>query len=439
MNSPKIVQNYLRKFGFDKWQVEVSTTKLYENIFVIPAIDEFENIQTLLKSLLNNSNKYFLSTLFLFVINNLKSSSQKVKDENQKSISFLRSIMKGKIENNLSNEVRNSELNIALVDASSHNLELPEKDGGVGLARKIGMDLALTLFDYESTKKKILFCLDADCIVEKNYLETMIEETNKKIISAGYVEYEHLMPEDDEEKKAIILYELFLRYYVLGLKYANSPFAFDTIGSTMFCDFEHYVKIGGMNKKKAAEDFYFLEKLAKVTRIQKINSTKIYPSSRKSWRVPFGTGQRISRYFQKTHNEYLLYEPESFVILKKWLNEFINGRILSSEEYLSIANSIHPELKKFLLIQSFDIAWNKIVNETKNSEQIQKQKQFWFDGFRTLKLIHHLRDNSFPMINTFVAIEKLFSLLNVEFKNESEKLSWQYMFQYLQKIRELNF
>jgi hypothetical protein len=194
-----------------------------------------------------------------------------------------------------------------------------------------------------------------------------------------------------------------------------------------------------MNKKKAAEDFYFLEKLAKVTRIQKINSTKIYPSSRKSWRVPFGTGQRISRYFQKTHNEYLLYEPESFVILKKWLNEFINERILSSEEYLSIANSIHPELKKFLLIQSFDIAWNKIVNETNNSEQIQKQKQFWFDGFRTLKLIHHLRDNSFPMINTFVAIEKLFSLLNVEFKNESEKLSWQYMFQYLQKIRELNF
>lgn len=439
MNSPKVVQNYLRKFGLEKWHVEVSTIKLYENIFVIPAIDEFENIQILLKSLLNNSSKYFPSTLFLFVINNLKSSSQKVKDENQKTISFLRSIMKEKIENNLSNEVRNSELNIALVDASSHNLELLEKDGGVGLARKIGMDLALTLFDYESTKKKILFCLDADCIVEKNYLETMIEETNKKNISAGYVEYEHLLPENDEEKKAIILYELFLRYYVLGLKYTNSPFAFDTIGSTMFCDYEHYVKIGGMNKKKAAEDFYFLEKLAKVTQIQKINSTKIYPSSRKSWRVPFGTGQRINRYFQKTHNEYLLYDPESFVILKKWLNEFINERILSSEEYLSIANSIHPELKKFLLIQSFDIAWNKIVNETKNSEQIQKQKQYWFDGFRTLKLIHHLRDNSFPMINTFVAIKKLLSLLNVEFKNESEKLSWQYMFQYLQKIRELNF
>lgn len=436
---PKIVQSYLRKFSFDKWKIEIAYNRLFENIFVIPAIDEFDNIKILVRSLLNNSHNYFHSTLFLFVINNLKISTRNVKDENQKTISFFRSIMNNDSHDNLSNEIIKSKMNLAIIDASSENLELPEKDGGVGLARKIGMDLSLTLFDYESTKKKMIFCLDADCVVEKNYLESLISEVNQKNISAGYVEYEHLLPNNDEAKKAIILYEIFLRYYVLGLKFANSRYAFDTIGSTMFCDYEHYIKIGGMNKKKAAEDFYFMEKLAKITQIQKINSTKIFPSARKSWRVPFGTGQRVNRYFQKTHDEYLLYDPESFVILKKWLSKFNNHNVLSSEEYLSIANSIHPELKNFLLSQSFDIAWNKIISETQKVEQIQKQKQFWFDGFKTLKLIHHLRDNALPMINTFKAIEKLFTLLRIEFKNENKESTWQFMYQYLQKIREINF
>ena len=41
------------------------------------------------------------------------------------------------------------------------------------------------------------------------------------------------------------------------------------------------------------------------------------------------------------------------------------------------------------------------------------QKKQWFDGFRTLKLIHHLRDNSFPNINTFDAIDSLFEKMKI--------------------------
>ena len=47
---------------------------------------------------------------------------------------------------------------------------MPHKIGGVGLARKIGMDEALKIFNYNSTSKKILICLDADCTVASNYL-----------------------------------------------------------------------------------------------------------------------------------------------------------------------------------------------------------------------------------------------------------------------------
>ena len=39
----------------------------------------------------------------------------------------------------------------------------------------------------------------------------------------------------------------------------------------MLCTPDAYVKVEGMNKRKAAEDFYFLEKLAKIFQSVKSN------------------------------------------------------------------------------------------------------------------------------------------------------------------------
>ena len=141
--------------------------------------------------------------------------------------------------------------------------------------------------------------LDADCKVDDNYLCAVVDEFNKKNLSAATINFSHDVSGTGELTEAIIPYEIFLRYYVLGLKYAKSPYAFHTIGSTIAIDHNAYIKAGGMNKKKAAEDFYFLQKVAKNYEIKKIISTTVYPSSRHSWRVPFGTGRSVTRYFIK--------------------------------------------------------------------------------------------------------------------------------------------
>jgi hypothetical protein len=408
-DQPAEVKNYLSKYSAGLWKLELSGKKSYNNIIVIPAIQEYENILRLLKSLVQNDNKYFNETLVIFVVNNLKSSHEDVIQDNRKSLEFIRDIISGKTGGDLINEIHLAGLTVGLIDASSKNFELPEKDGGVGLARKIGMDIALTHFDYSNNEKKILICLDADCMVEKNYLSAIVQAFKKTDTRAAYVQYEHLFPENEKEKLAIICYEIFLRYYVLGLIFANSPFAFPTIGSTIICDYESYIRIGGMNKKKAAEDFYFMEKLAKITTIKKIDSTKVYPASRGSWRVPFGTGQRVNRYFAGTHEEYLLYNPKSFDVLKKWLHGFNSLEILGADEYLKNAKEIHPALYSFLIENSFHESWKKILLNSKTDEQIQKQKMIWFDGFRTLKLIHFLRDNGFPLVNMFDALDEMFN------------------------------
>ena len=48
------------------------------------------------------------------------------------------------------------------------------------------------------------------------------------------------------------------------MKYARSPYAFHTIGSTMAVSANHYAKVRGFPKREAGEDFYLLNKLAKV-------------------------------------------------------------------------------------------------------------------------------------------------------------------------------
>lgn len=413
---PDFVKAYLKKYGGVLRIPEIAGDRKYQNIVVIPAIKEFENIRALLNSLSEMDDNYIEETLFLFVVNNGRDANGEIKTDNLRTIELLRTkIQNTNHEIDPTKKNINKKINVGLIDASTSGYELPDKDAGVGLARKIGMDIALTLFDYSCNQNKNIICLDADCTVAPNYLREIVKETNEKKIVAGYVQYEHKLPEDEIEKHAIVCYEIFLRYYNLGLKYAGSHFSFAAIGSTMFCDAESYCRVGGMNKRKAAEDFYFLEKLAKITSIKLIDSTRVYPASRRSWRVPFGTGQRINRFIAQTHDEYALYNPKIFSVLKNWLEIFTSTGMKNSEEYLAEAAEINPQLFAFLEMNSFKEDWQKIMSNSKSGKQVEKQKLIWFDGFRTLKLVHFLRDNGLGLVGMFDAVDELFTLSKINY------------------------
>jgi hypothetical protein len=397
---PEKISAYLNKRASTTWQIENDYKKYFQYIIVVPAIAESDTLPKLIKSLEKNDKLELHNTLLLIVVNNSVSSSEEVKNDNQKTLADLRKIK--------------SKVNISFIDASSAGKEMDDKNGGVGLARKIGMDLALTKFDYFSINKNIILCTDADCIVDSDYLLEISQEFNRNNFEAGVVNFAHDISGRNDETKAIICYEIFLRYYVLGLSFAKSDYAFHTIGSTMLCTPDAYVKVEGMNKRKAAEDFYFLEKLAKIYPIGEINSTFVHPSKRSSWRVPFGTGRSVNRYLSDERDEYLLYDPKSFAVLKTWLEIFFN---ISSNEYsdlLKIAKNIDVSLFEFLSGQDFERFTNKVLLKTSNPIEIEKQKHFWFDAFRTLKLIHYLRDETYPNINMFDAIDELLKMMKIK-------------------------
>ncbi len=426
---PEFVKKYKSKFASNNWNLSIELSHKYKLIMVVPVLFESQNIPHLIKSLNENETVHFSEILILFVINSVEDSSSEVVADNQKSIEFIQSIIS-------QNELK---FDVSYIDCNSLHKQLPEKDGGVGLARKIGMDKALEYFDYKSCGKNILLCLDSDCTVSNNYFEEVISCFNQNKYSAAYVNYEHPLDGDEENIKAIVCYEIFLRHYLLGLKIANSPYAFHTIGSTMACDVESYVKIGGMNKRKAAEDFYFMEKLSKVTRIYEIKSATVFPSGRGSWRVPFGTGQRVNRFLSKKQNEYLLHSLDAFLLLNKWLQIFNSHEILSADEYLEKVNEVEPRLNKFFNEINFKKDWNNIVDKQKTSEII-KQKKYWFDGFKTLKFVHYVRDNIYPLKSMFNELNKTFKYLDLDFRfsNSNEEIpELSVQTKYLEKLREL--
>ena len=427
MKTPQIISEYLKKQKLSNWKIELNNSISYNNIIVIPALDELQNIKNLLKSLSKNSKRHLEETLILIVVNNKISESSEIIEENQKLIKYLQGLKKSEFR-----------LNIGHIDASSQGKSLPDKIGGVGLARKIGMDLSLNYFDFGNRRKKIFISLDADCLVSENYLEIIIERFNVDNLSAAVINYQHPLPENELEKAAIINYEIFLRYYVLGLKYANSPFAFHSIGSTIIFDVEAYLKVGGMNKKKAAEDFYFLEKLAKRSIIAQINEAFVFPSSRVSYRVPFGTGPRVKRFLDNQQNEYQLYSVNSFEILKRWLEVFSEYKLSDDPRILlDAAKDINIELYNFLHHENFEENWNKIIENSKTNLQLDRQKINWMDGFKTLKLIHYLRDNGFPNENMFLSLFKLFDKTNIKhnIKSKENIPSIEIQLQFLQLLR----
>lgn len=438
---PAYVQKYISKFGSDMGNLFIPFKKKYEMIIVVPAISEYGSIPILLNSLSQNNPEHFSKCLLLFVINNSVTADDKIVADNKMSMELLNAIISKDTtgKNNIVNDFINFGLDIAFIDASSEGNAFNEKDTGVGLARKTGMDAALTLFDYNK-KKNILLCLDADCTVEKNYITEVYNSFTQKNISAAHIKFRHPITGSNDEKSAILCYEIFLRYYVLGLQYAKSHYAYHTVGSTIACDVKSYIKVGGMNKRQAAEDFYFLEKLAKIVGINYINGTTVYPSGRKSWRVPFGTGQRMNRFEEGMHDEYKLFNFETFVVLKKWIKIFHSSDIKTSDEYLIEAGKINPALMQFLEEANFKSSWDKITTETNSIAQLQKQKLLWFDAFKTLKLIHYLRDNLYPLENMFDELNQAFKYFNMSVPKDSNGIkipTLKAQEEYLQLLRNL--
>jgi hypothetical protein len=293
---------------------------------------------------------------------------------------------------------------------------------GVGLARKTGMDEAVRRFNSADYPEGIILNLDADCLVEKNYLVSVCNELLKKRDrSACSIYFEHPLSGKDYPEdiyKYITLYELHLRYYFQGLAYSGFPYVFHTVGSAIAVKALSYVKAGGMNRRKAGEDFYFIQKLVPAGGYFSLNSTTVFPSPRVSSRVPFGTGATMTRLSEQSSNELFTYNILAFKELRSFFCMTEDFFDCTPEDLPELYKSLPESLKLF----SDEGEWTDRITEIKNNisglPSFKKRFFGWFNMFRIVKYLNHVHTGYFEKSPVNVSAYEL--LKNKGFDPESD-------------------
>ncbi len=282
-----------------------------------------------------------------------------------------------------------SKPNLRFIPIIEH--DIPPKISGAGLARKLGMDLALHRFNTINNRDGIIVSLDADTICEKNYLQAIKDNFEQHPKAPGAtIAFEHPISGTEfpqEIYSAIVLYELYMRYYIQALRYAKFPYAYHTVGSAFAVRAWAYAQQGGMGLHSAGEDFYFLHKIIPLGNFFEIKNTRVYPSPRLSNRVVFGTGPAIRKIITEKMSDFDTYPLEAFEILKPL---FEKHTLLFTKNYKEL--EIHPLLEIFLAENEFDIALQKMRENSSSTETFSKRFYGWFDAFRVLKFLNFISD-----------------------------------------------
>jgi len=364
---------YLERYASQKQLCSKEPSNDLKLIVTIPCYNE-ESLIPCLESLANCDQPVEGSVEVLVLVNESEKDNKAVTERNQKC--FDEAV-------NWINLNKTNRLTFYIFYE-----KLPSKHAGVGLARKMIMDEALKRFLYVENERGVIACYDADCYCDTDYLIeiTRYFEDHPKCPGAS-IYFEH--DTEGENSEAIIDYELFLRYYVNALRFSKFPYAYETIGSSMAVRAEAYQKQGGMNKRKAGEDFYFLHKIIPLGNFGEINTTRVLPSARVSDRVPFGTGKAVGQWIQNQKLE--TYSISTFEDLKIFIEKVPDLYEHDANE-LEYPESVAQYLKSTNGFESI----MKVKNNSASYETFLKQFYQWFDGFNVLKYVHFARDNFYP-------------------------------------------
>lgn len=367
---------YFSRFQSNEQYNHSQPNKEVNMIVVIPCYHEPEILTTLQSIISCTQPKSKVEVLV--VVNYSESVSDEIKEYNNQTFHTIQEFSK----------------NLDFDWITIHPIfapNLPQKHAGVGLARKTGMDEAIRRFEILNKPEGIIISFDADSTAEKNYfveIENYLE-THPKCTAAN-IHFEHPLQGNlpQSQYNAIAQYELHLRYYVEALSRINFPFAYHTVGSSFALRANAYCRQGGMNKRQAGEDFYFLQKLFESETIGNITKTKVIPSARISQRVPFGTGYAMFTMMKDDVPTYLTYTFDSFTKLGELFSKTSKLYKASKEEIENIYLSLHISLQSYITKEEFISKIIEIQNNSKTEEGFTKRFFIWFNGFRVFKYLN---------------------------------------------------
>ncbi|VAW38139.1 hypothetical protein MNBD_GAMMA01-268 [hydrothermal vent metagenome] len=385
----KAISKYLASYAQSESNELVALADNYLYVMVIPVCNEDKQCLKTVFSEIKTNN-----VLIIAVVNS-PNSHPVWQLHNQKFIKNL--------ENNATNQQQlniNCQLlrfkdfhDILVVDKNSQDLQINPKYG-VGLARKTGCDIALRLYATGVIKRPWIFSTDADVILPANYFSKSVQ--NSDDYSAIVLDFQHYS-DSKYLHKLQFYYDFKLRYYHAGIVFASTTYAYIPLGSTLIVNMLCYAQVRGFPKKNAGEDFYLLNKLAKIKPIKYLVDNPIVKiKSRFSNRVPFGTGPALAKISELDNiNNYQYYHPRCFILLKQWI-DFLNNLWQQDSLYIiEPKDKLLAELYHFFNCKNvFSKCQPQITSQTRWSQFVHQ----WFDAFKTLKAVHFF-DNNFKRVS----------------------------------------
>ena len=310
-----------------------------------------------------------------------------------------------------------------------HVPNLQHRHAGVGLARKIGMDEGLRrLADVGQAEDGLLICYDADCRCSANYFTAIETHFAAHPTNPGTsIHFEHPLGQAEmaqhgfgslgqalgqAEFEGITAYELHLRYHVRAQKQIGFPYAFQTIGSAMAVRAWAYVKQGGMNRRHAGEDFYFLQKISWLGPVTELTEAAVFPSPRLSDRVPFGTGKAIGDFIES--QKQTTYRLQAYQDVEWLINQ--------TEILWSASRFAEPAPEPLARFLGEDFLKTVLPEIRENSTDLKKFcKRFfrWFNAFRLMKYLNYARDKAYGPAQVEAAAVTLLYRMGCPAENEN--------------------
>lgn len=369
--------SFAQRYLNQQQHLSTLATSSFDMAVVIPCFNEPYLHQTL--ECLMLCSKPQTRVLVLVVVNSPEHALPEALQQNAQSLQWMR-LVKAKLPDWMQLET---------IEVPN----IPRKLAGAGWARKLGMDAVLHGFAQQNKPRGIIVSLDADCTVEPTYL-VEIERffAQNPSIETATIAFEHPideLPPHSELTEAMTHYELYMRYYRQTLRYTGFPHAFHSIGSCMAVAAHAYALQGGMNRKQAGEDFYFLHKMAQLGPIGEIKTTKVYPGIRVSDRVPYGTGPALAQWLQGNTKHRSTYPLSWFEPLKHWFSQL---NCLYERPFQTSGSEL---LDAFLRENQYDLKIAELQKHCSNLGVFKTRFYHLFNALSILKWLNYVNENGF--------------------------------------------
>jgi hypothetical protein len=401
LSPPENLEKYLVRWAEPEARALAWDDRAYTQVLAVPALGE--NVE-FLQGYAAAARAAEGRVLVILVVNAAPESDAAHREENTRLLATLSA--RGAACAERLWRVDGPDFDVLLVDRASPGAEISRRQG-VGLARKIAADLALRLYVEGRLARASVRFTDADVTLPASYFCASDGESDSGH-GAALFPFRHCDGGDALTHAATVEYELSLRYHVLSLAWAGSPYAFHSIGSTLSVPLGSYAGVRGVPKRAAGEDFYLLDKLAKLGPIRRLSTAPIEIRSRRSARVPFGTGPRVEQLLRS--GAISVAAPAAFSALAAQLTAIERFAAERDEGVLRDAFCRLPAPLRSAAEHAYEAsglleAARSAAREVGGGD-LRRRLHTWFDALVTLRWLHRLRDAGIDEAPLRAALER---------------------------------